>query len=168
MVIDLLAITACPILDRLRGGWLDNGLPSILWLVPYALALAWLADASFDHWSIWAWAALWTLGERPGWGAPIGQVRGVSDTDREPEGWQVSYLWDHPWLALVIRGAIWGSGGVMLAFWQQILPIVTLAIIMAFPLAEWLHIQWRPVEAANEWYRGGLVGVLTYIGGIVT
>ena len=137
----------------------------------YGWAVAALCGYVWDGWLTMAIVAGWVLGERPGWGAPIGQVHGTEDPDREPEfyqRWFGGLLWRHPWSALAIRGAMWGLP--VLAFtallgepvWE---PMVAMAVAMpaAELVAMWAPDPPRPASwrgAWNECYRGALCGAL--------
>lgn len=115
------------ILWRLRGmyGW------------PGTLAFAMLIYWITGEW----WYALWVyLGELPGWGAPMGQVRGDIDPDRKPERyqrWFGGYFWLHPWQALAFRGFWIGGIGAV-----------------ALPLSVWLSLKYSPAWPKKWWSWG--------------
>lgn len=161
------------LLDRLRGSGDDivfgRELPGTLWAAGMGLVVATMFGHTFD------WAALVItlgviFGARPGWGAPIGQVKGQPDPDREPERYQQwfgGFLWRHPWAALVFRGALWGIHTLPALYWDSRVWMIVVAFAAAMPLAEWLHLKFgeppRPRSwhgAWNEAYRGALVGLI--------
>ena len=151
-MIDFLAIPTAALLWRLRGtayGWQMTGVFAVtMAAVCIAHGIRPIYAAAY---AIWIW-----LGERPGWGAPIGQVTGVSDPNREPEWYQLwfgGYLWQHPWQALAARGFLVGGIGAI-----------------ALPVAVWLGTRLpeppSPASWAGAWwefYFGGLFMALLIV-----
>ena len=137
----------------------------------YGWAVAALCGYGWDGWLTVAIVAGWVLGERPGWGAPIGQARGVPDPDRRPEWWQVGPLRTHPWAALVVRGAMWGLP--VLAFTAPLGEVVwqpAVAMALAMPAAELAAMRLpepcRPRSWAGAWnevWRGLVFGALLWL-----
>ena len=132
----------------------------------YGWSVAALCGYPLDGWLTVVIVAGWVLGERPGWGAPIGQARGVPDPDRRPEWWQVGPLRTHPWAALVVRGAMWGlpvlafTAPLSEAVWQP-----AAAMALAMPAAEMVAMRlheprWPRTWAGawNEVWRGAILG----------
>ena len=174
-------VLLCAFFDRARGGGLaflgDSLLARLLRgkrpfpptpILLYGWAVAALCGYPWDGWLTVAIMAGWVLGERPGWGAPIGQYHGTPDPDRRPEWWQVGPLRTNPLAALFVRGAIWGLPVLLLTapfgvpVWQ---PLV--AMTLAFPAAEWLAERISDPQkpkswagAWNEFYRGGVFGAI--------
>ena len=133
----------------------------------YGLAVAYLTGHGWDGWLTVAIVVGWMLGERPGWGAPIGEYRGIPDPDRVPEWWQVAILRERPLWALIVRGAMWGLPVLVFSWWAgEIVWQPTVAMALAFPLAEVIYKRtleplW-PREWAGAWnevYRGSIFGV---------
>ncbi len=136
---------------RLRGMGGPAG-PSWAWTLAFSILCAGILIQAGVSPLLAGVYALWiNAGERPGWGAPIGQVMGDADPNREPEWYQLwfnGFMWRHPWAALAFRGALIGGIGAM-----------------AFPLSVWLHKHVTSrIEASNEWWFGGLfVLVLQFV-----
>ena len=144
---DILAPYAQPLLGalfwRLRGMGGPAG-PAWLWALAFSLLCAGIIlQAGHPLWSAAIYALWINIGERPGWGAPIGQIMGEGDPNREPEWYQLwfgGFMWKNPWVALAFRGALIGGIGAIV-----------------FPLSVWLHKHVsRRIEASNEWWFGGL------------
>ena len=180
-------VLLCALFDRARGGGFIafGDSPPARFLrgvspfpptphILYGWTVAALCGYAWDGWLTMAIILGWVLGERPGWGAPIGQYHGTPDPDRKSEWWQIGPLRSHPFIALVVRGAMWGlpvlafTALLSIPVWQPML-----AMAVAFPAAEWL-VQRIPdppwpkswTGAWNEFYRGGLFGaILAVIGG---
>lgn len=129
---------------------------------PYAYLVSVISGHPFDWTTVLIVVGLF-IGEKPGWGAPIGQVRGDLDPDRQPERYQKwfnGYMWEHPWVALFFRGFIWGLPTLQ---WE-----IILAFTVSFPLSVWLQTKYEPSWpkswhlAWNEFYRGFLVGLIVW------
>ena len=189
MALVLIFISA--ILDRARGGGfieLGNSLPARLLSgkrpfpptphILYGWAVAALCSYGWDGWLTAAIILGWVIGERPGWGAPIGQIRRggprwTLPPDPNPERYQLwfgDFMHRHPLAALAFRGAFWGLPVLLLALpfgvvvWE---PAAAMAVAMPVVEAAYFWLQrydppwprsWR--GGWNEFYRGGLFGTL--------
>ena len=145
-LITLLIALSCAC-DRIRGG---GSLPVIgrpLWLERGAkfgqgAILAYLALC--PYWLIPVAAVLFWLGEKPGWGYPMGYAaHGEAPElwDKTPHGlekWQPGFLHHKPYLSLVVRGAIWGALPSLLWFWWHQAPYLAVSMAISMPLSVYL------------------------------
>ena len=170
-------VMLCALFDRARGG----GWPLVrpwAWTLFYGWVVAALCGYPLDGWLTAVIAIGWAVGERPGWGAPVGQVRRggprwALPPDPNPERYQLwfgGFMNRHPLVALAFRGAVWGLPVLLVALpfgvvvWE---PLVSMAVAM--PLAEALYYwlqrydpPWPKSWAGgwNELYRGGVFGAI--------
>lgn len=170
-------IVVCALLDRLRGGWsivptaghklagLSYG--AILGLL-LGLPLIWLPVLTL----------LWWLGEKPGWGSPMGwAVTGeepktsytrvnsqwtLVSVPRKPEKWQVGQLKNHPWLSLIVRGAIWALPAMVIYPWQPKV-LWLFGMTLAMPLGALFDRLTTRKYVAGEFVRGGMMGLICSI-----
>lgn len=134
-----LFILLCAVADRVRGGWAPFGFRPLWWertaKFGYGAMLAALAGVDWQFWPVVA--VLWWLGEKPGWGYPMGwAIVGRSPdewdtTPHGPESWQIGWLSFMPYTSLAVRGAIWACPCLLVAWWQpDILKLLAMAIAM--------------------------------------
>ena len=160
----MLEILACALCDRLRGGW------SIAprWLhklggVTYGLLLGHLLELPTHL--IPVFAALWWIGEKPGWGYPMGQAllgerHKVDYPLAKPEWWQAGYLKNDPWDSLFIRGAMWALPCTLLAMYKHTVLYMLIVAPMAMVFGLFLEKHLTPnMKASGEAWRGGLMGL---------
>lgn len=175
----LLALGAFPFLDRLRGSSRPRWMPGLMWALRTAL-YGYAVAAVFGYWADWSTLAIvigFVLGERPGWGYPMGQYRMGEFLFRErypsaePEWWQLGRLKNNAELSLWVRGAMWGLpvsvfGFVVSGDWQ--LFWFAVAMTYAFYMAELTHSLFGDAHiwpkswsgAWNEIYRGVYLGLM--------
>lgn len=175
----VIAILLCGLLDRARGGGWPIVRPSV-WCISYGWVVAALCGFAWDGWFTAAIVLGWVIGERPGWGAPIGQIRRggprwTLPPDPNPEYYQLwfgGFMHRHPLVALTFRGAVWGLPVLLLALpFGEVVWEPMAAMLFAMPVAEaaYYYLQrydppwprsWR--GAWNEFYRGGLFGLVLW------
>ena len=165
MYVDALLIALAAACDRIRGGWkivptTGHKIAGLLYgaVLGYLLGLPplWCAATS----------VLWWLGEKPGWGYPMGRaILGAAQHDLEhpnakPERWQVGFLKGQPWLSLVVRGAMWALPVLPIGYWHpQAYALIGMAVVLpAGALVD--HFMRRGQWATGEWVRGALIGVI--------
>jgi len=116
------------------------------------------------HWYALVCSVTWWLGEKTGWGAPIGYVLTRRESDSE---W-----WQLPWMhktyigsvfSLFVRGIMWALPTiVILSYWQPLYLLTALmgiAFPIAFFIASRLPIQktWMAGEVMRALFFGGLL-----------
>jgi hypothetical protein len=147
LLVALLAVIG-GVADRLRGTY---GSPaSVVYALLLAFATAGLYPASIPL--LIAYAVAWWAGELSGWGYPLGSaLRGYRDPRKDdhrgktPHGWQRGALRQDNYLALLVRGAMWGLPvllvstvahywiGATLVWW--VVPVMALAMLISALIA---------------------------------
>ena len=176
-----LAVLLLGYLDRLRGSGgygLVRGTNAPDTLLQ-GLLVAWLAGVDEPVPAL-ACALLWLVGERPGWGEPLGaHLHRRAMRPEQLEWWQLGALKRSAALACLFRGMLWGLPCLALLPWAPQVALVPLASGLAFALAPLLarrlHAtdQWRwplPPTEKGRWdkaeaLRGWLLGALLFVGG---
>ena len=130
-----------------------------------------LLMAPMGYWVI-PFALLWALGSTTGWGTPIGAALNNETMGRAGEWRQVGVLKPNTFLALLARGCIWGLPVLLLSPWFVTWPAFV-AISISFTAApylarlgkeEWFKYSWLAKRwHLQEWIRGLLTGLLTYL-----
>ena len=143
--------TAC---DRIRGGGGIFPLGRPLWLERGAkfgqgAVLAYLALC--PYWLLPVAAVLFWLGEKPGWGYPIGMAYHDNDlshdkTPHGPEWWQPQFTYNRPYLALALRGVIWGLPLWVLSYWWHYAVFISVSMAISMPLSVYLA---KPLKRTN-------------------
>ena len=130
------------------------------------MILAWIALC--PYWLIPVAGVLFWLGEKPGWGFPMGFAAHNRDpihwdkTYHGPEWWQPEFLHHKPYLSLVVRGAMWGLPCSLLFYWWNLAPALAAGMAIAMPLSVYLaRFVSKPAKAmVYETMRGILVALL--------
>lgn len=159
----LLLIPLCGLLDRIRGGWRPMG----QWAnypakFGYGLVLGALLGLPWQWWP--AVSFLWWLGEKPGYGYPLGwAVTGIPTPIRKPEAkpewWQFWFLKSQPWPSLIVRGAMWGAPCLLLYYWQPDVLGLVVAGALGMPAGALLERQFTSRwPASGEAWRGLIIG----------
>lgn len=124
------------------------------------LAAALLRDPS---WLILATGAAFALGERPGWGAPMGAALSRRRIGGDYEWWEFGPLEDRPLLSLAFRGLMWGVPVLPLTYFEPALGAIPIVMAIAFPAGvAWAReffpakTRWGAAEAARGVIAGGL------------
>ena len=102
---------------------------------------------------------LFAIGEAPGWGAAIGpglESRPMDQTNLE--WWQKGILKTNTYLALAVRGVMWGLPVALLGYFDHNLLWLPLIIGIAMPLAVWAVSLTTKDWGHQEILRGLLVG----------
>lgn len=140
-------VVACGYLDRYRGSDRLNlrvGANSVDTLI-YGLVAAILLDITFLP--ALAFAVLFWIGEKPGWGEPLGSV--LHKRPMRPdqlEWWQVGPLAKSAEMACLLRGIIWGLPTLLLLPWAPQVSMVPVAMGIAFIAAPLLSRAWFTSE----------------------
>ena len=85
-------------------------------------------------------SVLFWLGEKPGWGYPLGYaLEGHPPEEKWPdaklEWWQPEYLRHKPYISLTLRGLMWGVPTLALTYWWHLAPILAVSMGIAMPLS---------------------------------
>ncbi|WP_232325175.1 hypothetical protein [Microbulbifer agarilyticus] len=139
-------VLACGYLDRLRGDGGRQLLPgtNALEMALYGLAAGWLCGVT-DLWPLLGFALLFSLGERPGWGEPLGAWLYAKPMQPQLlEWWQLGPLATRPGLSCLVRGFLWGLPVWLLLPWAPQVWPVPLAMALAFWLAPLLAKRLEP------------------------
>ena len=131
----VVAAVACGILDRLRGSEAHGTLRAIGTLIVGSI-LTMLAAGDYTPFAM-VGAFLWWLGEKPGWGAPMGMYFGSKPkSNHDYEKWQITdKLKKDRRLAVAVRGLMWGLPMLVLYSWVPQVVIIPPAMAIAFVLA---------------------------------
>lgn len=165
MFVDAALIVLCSLCDRARGGWTivpSAGQTAAKFL--YGAVLGYLIGLPVPL--CIATSVLWWVGEKPGWGYPIGMaVLGKvqhqwAHPDAKPEKWQVGPLKNAPWASLIVRGAIWGLPATLLYPWAPEVPALPLAMAVAMPVGALFDRVTGNRYKAGEFVRGGVMGLM--------
>jgi hypothetical protein len=180
----LLATALLPFANRHRGGWLvpQGGVYERLKL--HRVWEVWLVCVCLGYPFEWATLAglIPVALMRVGWGSPLGRaVRGEDDGKLEAyEQLDPTFMRAHPFAALSVCGALWGSRPLLPlallaplgATWSYMLwlPLVYAAAIPASAHLQrlWGDIPFQPVEwsgASNEAYMGVVAGLVASLAG---
>lgn len=160
----MIAILLGP-LDAARGGQFIRINAQLATLL-YGAAIAVLLAHSTLEAILIVW--LFVVGESAGWGCPLGMALSGKDDGCLREWWQVGPLTTRPWLALCVRGVLWGAplgtaGWLLDNHAALLMPAVMALAMVAAPALVRASIGWRPAKhlwPMQEWLRGWLVGVL--------
>jgi hypothetical protein len=130
-----IASLACAIFDRVRGSEAHGTIRAICTLMAGSI-LTMLAAGEYTPFAM-VGAFLWWLGEKPGWGTPMGMYAGFKPPpDHKFERWQVTdSLKKNYRLAAGVRGLIWGLPMLVLYSWVPEVVVIPLAMAVAFPAA---------------------------------
>lgn len=158
-------IIACAVADRLRGGWHIFPHPAhVAGSLSYGAILGLLLGVP----PAWfpALALLWWLGEKPGWGYPMGQAilgkvqHAYAFPNAAPERWQFGFLKNYPWPSLIVRGLMWGLPTLAIWHWQP--DVIALPFAMAVAMfngALFDHMTGNRFKA-GEFVRGAIMGLI--------
>lgn len=148
----LLCVAVLGYLDRFRGSdRLDikkavNGIDTLVFGMVIALLIgvnSLLLAAAL--------AVLWLIGERPGWGEPIGTALHPERTMRPDhlEWWQIGLFARSVPMALLLRGLIWGAPTLILLPWVPAVATIPPAMAIAFFAAP--YIARKFCSYATQW-----------------
>jgi len=175
IVLAAAAALACGPLDRIRGHQYNIlGHRAIDKLV-YGYALAAAIGYGLDPIITPAIVLAMFLGMSPGWSQPMRAL--ILDEPMDPkliERWQTGKAMTDPWLALTLRGVIWGlpiipvagySGDwLLLAF----IPVFAIAMPLAMSFKDtpfpFESDPWGRCEVARGWIAGALLFVVFLLG----
>lgn len=159
LVLQIAAALACGPLDRLRGHHAHLFGLRIADKIVYGLALAAVA-APTDPIAFALVALAMIAGMSPGWGEPMGAI--LEGRDMRPghlEWWQKGRAEKDPYVALALRGVIWGAPVIPIAIWFKDWSL--LAFVPAFAVATPAAMlaarlpfgrdKWGNVEYARGW-----------------
>jgi hypothetical protein len=171
----LLAVPLCAFLDRLRGD--SRGFGGFAEAATMGLILS-LLIAPLSWWSL-AIAMAWAIGASTGWGTPLSAAIKQEPMGPKFEWWQVGILKRSTYLALTVRGLMWGLPSLLLIAYLPNVWVLTLGMGIAFPLScylstltptysfessKWNFKGWCPNRwKLAEWLRGGLVALIVII-----
>lgn len=130
------------LLTAMLGPFAHGALEKVKYINTIAIALIGLIFGyilvGVSPWLL-AFPAIMWLGEKPGVGHPKGLIiDGFESGDGKLERWQPEMLRERPYLALTLRGGIYGLPSVFVAWWvPQALFLVT-ALAFALPAGMWL------------------------------
>ena len=164
---ELLLVVLMGVLDRIRGGWAPlKKVPGIVKTLAYGVCVALLLGIDTFEWLAIA-ALLFATGESFGWGTPLATALGEPRTDWER--WQIGKLRENAWLALVVRGAMWGGPVALLTLVVPTAFYALPAYAIAMPLSPVIlraSVKWQPCPekwAQMELLRGWIAGLLILI-----
>jgi hypothetical protein len=128
-------------------------------------AYGWLVAALMGHpWDIYTapTIAAMAIGSSFGWGGAIGSgLYGLPLLDQRPAWWQVGPLRHNTWLALTVRGALWGACFLPIAWFDPRFLAPAIGFTVAFPLAVLLARGSGEPWENQELLRGWIAGALT-------
>lgn len=149
LVLAALAVL-CGYLDRLRGSDaydLTKGHNSVDTLV-YGAVIGLMLNLP-NPLVLGAFAVLWWIGEKPGWGEPLGSaLHGRPMRMEKLEWWQVGPLAKSPQMACLARGILWGLPTLLLLPWTSAVAVMPVAMGFAFWLAPQIAAKLDP---ATQW-----------------
>lgn len=131
----VVAALAVGLFDRCRGSDAGSTIRAICTLLSGSI-LTMLAAGEYTPFAM-VGAFLWWLGEKPGWGTPMGMYSGFKPKpDHSYERWQIGdTLKKNYRLAVAVRGLMWGAPMLLLYQWMPTIVVVPLAMMCAFPIA---------------------------------
>jgi hypothetical protein len=171
MLLQLIALAACGPLDRLRGHERHILGRRVFDKLAYGIALAVVAAPADPLATPFVVVAM-MLGMSPGWGEPMSSILdGRPMRPEHLEWWQKGPAAKDPWLALTVRGVIWGLPVVPVAVWFQdwsllaFLPAFAFAMPVAMFAAKFKigADKWGNVEWARGWIAGALLFLSSFI-----
>ena len=164
----MIEIVLMSYLDRLRGTGTRLFKGDARLLMGWCLAA--LMGHGFDMLTL-PIIALFAIGEAPGWGTPMAALYGDKMSQTDQEWWQVGLLKTNAWLALTVRGLMWGAPIALLGYWDPSLYWMPLVFGIAMPLSVFItkhldRFQSEYVEgeawARMEYLRGLLMGSISF------
>lgn len=170
----LCLIAMCSILDRTRG---DKKITIISNYVEACLmgiclsALAFINDTPEDYMLPLGllFGLMYGLTEKPGWGEPLSAaLYGREMRKKHLEKWQVGPLAKNTYLALIARGAIWGSPALIMMYWYEqffyvfVAQTIAMSASIAITRIADKKITFKNSWQVNEYIRGAMVGLLTF------
>lgn len=141
-MIDLLYPVFLGIFDRVRGSEF-NLFGNLRNNRTYEKAvLGYITAASLGHWFDYLTLPLLILvgiGMSLGWGEPLGAALNRRQMNiYNLEDWQIGITRSNVWAALTLRGIIWGSFSLPLAYFDPMVAILVLAYAIGFPLSAYV------------------------------
>jgi len=169
----VVAAVACGIFDRVRGSDAGSTIRALCTVLA-GNVLVLLAAGEYTPFAL-VGGFLWWLGEKPGWGTPMGMYAGYDPAPTNSyEKWQVTdALKKNYRLAVAVRGLMWGAPMLVLYHWVPQVVVIPLAMAVAFPAAcEFGQLQRKHIDFkkgdyhwVTEFTRGamcaGLVALLS-------
>lgn len=192
-MIEALAIIFNAVGDRIRGGLLNKWkLPAgvtggiiftalLMWVanIPYDTALLYMRSnywlvPSFEVWLMPLVFIGYLIGESWSWGVPLGaylREEPMKNDPKFPHWWQKGVLRESAELALVVRGAMWGTMiAIPLYFYDVYLALsVIIAYTCGMLAAPMISRHYWPEKDAHtqwsyaEYIRGGYVMAVIYL-----
>lgn len=168
----LLLPIVCGYLDRIRGGGLKE-------VNPYLPTIGFMfyggvvgAALGLVGWQLAIFTILFMVGEQlVGWTPLYNQIFWGKKLTREEAKWyQAGEIINHPYLAAVLRGLLWGVP--TLVFFPEGL-VFTITMAIAFPMGLFLantycddHTEWNLLCCKTRWHKSQVIrGVI--VGGLV-
>lgn len=148
-LIEILIVLLCGVADRVRGAGQPK-IPTAIEMVIYGGLISLLIVYPVNLWTI-AIILLFWVGSTMGWGSPINKV--LFDTPMQEsnyERWQIGPLKRNAWLALAVRGFLWGAPLLIIVYWVPAVIYVPVAFTVAMPLA-CLLARHQPIYRRDIW-----------------
>lgn len=155
-----LIVALSSLLDRMRGdSWGPGG---ALEAAVMGAVLALLVTS--DPRMVWLIGVLWALGAAPGWGNPVGAALNSRPMSNNWEWWQVGPTRRWVYLALAVRGFIWGAPLLALHAAVPGVDKITLAVTVSMPLSCYImsHFNVEKRWKKMEYVRGALTASITF------
>jgi len=146
--------------------WKGEDIGNGEWKILFGWVVAALYGHEFDYLTIGIIVTFF-IGEVWGWGEPIGAALTRRDMNElELEGFQIGILKQRPWLAIAVRGLIWGAPVAALAWFDPLLLTLPFILMLAMPLGV-LAAKYLPGSVDKKWtyqeiVRGSLLGLAIY------
>ena len=168
LIAEIIAAALCGPLDRVRGHHKHILNHRALDKLAYGAALTLALGFHRDPLLFVICAALLALGMAPGWGEPMGAI--LDKRQMRPdflEWWQIGPARRSPWVAVALRGLLWGAPLIPLALYSRDWSLLAVSPVMAVAFVTGMHIGPRlpyiePDDAWGrcEWARGWVAGAM--------
>lgn len=144
------------VMDRWRGDAADIVSRTVEKAI-YGYLVAALSGHTWD-WFTGLIVLAMAFGMSPGWGEPLGALLRRQPMDQSKlEWWQVGILQHNAIAAMIARGAIWGAPVLPLVWFDSSLIYVSLAFLIAVPVAPYLFRDWEIQEFARGCIAGAII-----------
>lgn len=156
MIADTALLVLMGVMDRWRGDAADIVSRTVEKAI-YGYLVAALSGHTWD-WLTGPIVLAMAFGMSPGWGEPLGALLRRQPMDQlKLEWWQVGILKHSAISAMIARGAIWGAPALPLAWFDPSLIYVSLAFLIAVPVAPYLFRDWEIQEFARGCIAGAVI-----------